>query len=57
MNLEEEILHKLELIERMLFTLLSEENQKIYFEQRVEEIKIYLQNAINENENNLGDDD
>lgn len=54
MNLEE-IYHKLELIESMIFTLLSEENQKTYFEQRAEETKMHLQNAINEYENAGGD--
>ena len=54
---EEEILHKLELIESLVFTLLSEENQETYFKQRVEEAKMRLQNAINEYENAGGDVD
>lgn len=54
MNLEE-ILHKLELIESMLFTLMSEENQEAYFNKRVEERKIELLNAINNYENAGGD--
>lgn len=57
MNLEEEILHKLQLIESMVFTLMSEDNQETYFKQRLEERKIELLNAINEDKNAEGDGD